>query len=213
MADARLARRDARALPLPGLFIALALAFAPVPRTHASEELREIELPAKVNGSRFVHLVAGSSIERSWAPWLPWPGFEGHRSLRVRLIIGLDDDAASNRSMWSTLDGPTREPTRYWDRAMDLADARDFGSLLAVIADSPMPKEVHSDCAFALRMELAEFLGTPWAELDRQLELAQFGKTTLHKVPGTGQRWREVPLRRDFAVRTLLIPGLIGLSA
>lgn len=201
------------ALPLLGLFIALALAFAPVPRTHAYEELQTIELPAKGIGSQFVHLVVGNSIERSWAPWLPWPGFEGHRSLRVRLIIGLDDDAAFDRAMWSTLDEPTNDPSRYWDRAMDLADATDFGLLLAVIADSPIPKEIHSDCAFAIRMELAGFLRTPWAELERQLELAQFGKTTLHKVPGTGQRWREVPWRRDSAARTLLIPGLIGLGA
>lgn len=70
-------------LPFIGFFIALAVAFVPIPRKHDYEDFQQIQLPS-VNGSmEFMHLVIGNSIERAWAPWLPWTGFRGLASRAI----------------------------------------------------------------------------------------------------------------------------------
>ena len=52
-------------LPFIGFFIALAVAFVPIPRKHDYEDFQQIQLPS-VNGSmEFMHVVIGNSIERA----------------------------------------------------------------------------------------------------------------------------------------------------
>lgn len=150
--------------------------------------------------------------------WLPWPGFQGHREARARLIMGLPGREYLDGSRWSTFAFSQHDPEEYWDSTMALADASDFEAALEVMAESPMPKEVHAACAAILRKELEELQIASSAELVPLLERAGPEKTTprrdpLAGNPATGERWLRAPERRDSAVRTLLIPGLIGFGA
>lgn len=150
--------------------------------------------------------------------WLPWPGFQGHREARARLVMRLPGREYLDGSRWSTFAFSQHDPEEHWDSTMALADASDFETALEVMAASPMPKEVHAARAAILRKELEELQIASSAEPVPLLERAGLEKLTprrdpLAGNPATGERWLQAPERRDSAVRTLLIPGLIGFGA
>lgn len=203
----------AGALPTIGLFVAIATALVPVPRLHDYQSMDEIELPENQAHSTYAHLLTGYTIERAWAPWLPWPGLHGRRSMRVRIIMSLRESSAFDRSCWSSLTQPQSDPQDYWDRSIELTDPASFERFLTMICESPMPREVHALCAAGVAADMAGYLHSSWAELEDAMARAQI--TSLKKTSGrwATNRWLDHPIARDPALRTLVIPSAIGLCA